>query len=80
MIVEIDGYALRCHKCGVTRREVEFDLGYVHLWANAHGRKFRLFCHRCGYVYDVTIAPDRTPKVTWQEVSMKCAVWKAGRE
>lgn len=78
MHIAIDGYTLKCEGCGKPRKEIEFDLQMVYLWANQFGSKIRLFCHRCGAVYDVTFKPGTEPVI--QSHSMKCAIFKTKSE
>jgi rubredoxin len=71
-ITELDGFAIRCPDCGADSRN--FDKIYIcHLWANGAGRKFRLFCHLCGSVYDVTIRHGESKAV---KLTMKAAIWR----
>ncbi len=72
MVIEIDGYKLKCEACGRPRTEITWDLGKTYLWSNQYGCKIRLFCHLCGAVHDVKIMPGKQPEIERQ--NWKCSV------
>lgn len=74
MITAINGYVLKCEECKVTRTDVEFDLQMTYLWANNHGTKIRIWCHRCGATHDIKLLKSATDAVI-EKRNVRVAIW-----
>lgn len=50
----------QCPRCETKNTPgLTFVIHGVYMWSNQHGYKRRIFCHKCGCVWEVTKAPNR---------------------